>query len=87
MTFFDWNTDKGTARVSSYLWIYVLVTVIFTGVTIGLWYFFVVYRRPISMAVDEESPALYKEKIPDDCREKGRRTISVMAHLKSLLCR
>lgn len=87
MTFFDWKPDNGTARVSSYLWIYVLVTVIFTGVTIGLWYFFVVYRRPISMVVDEESPELYKEKIPDDRREKSRRTMSIMAHFKSLFRR
>ena len=87
MTFFDWKPDNGTAKVSSYLWISVLVTVIFTGVTIGLWYFFVVYRRPISMVVDEESPELYKEKIPDDRREKSRRTMSIMAHFKSLFRR
>jgi hypothetical protein len=87
MTFFDWNADTGSARVSSYLWIYILVTVIFTGITIGLWYFFVVYRRPISLTIDEESPSLYKDKLLDDCSEKSRRTTSIMAHLKRLLRR
>lgn len=87
MTFFDWNADKGSARVSSYLWIYILVTVVFTGVTIGLWYFFVVYRRPICMAIDEESPALYKDKLLDACSGKIRRSTSILAYVKRLLRR
>ncbi|KAH6625485.1 hypothetical protein C7974DRAFT_202158 [Boeremia exigua] len=44
MTFFDWKGD-GSERVSSYLWIYVVVTVVFTMITIGLWYYFVIYKR------------------------------------------
>jgi len=45
MTFFDWFTDDGTTRISSYLWIYVVFTVVFTMITVGLWYFFVVHRK------------------------------------------
>jgi hypothetical protein len=45
MTFFDWSDSSGGARVSSYLWIYVAVTVFFTAITIGLWYYFIIYRR------------------------------------------
>ncbi|KAF2687628.1 hypothetical protein K458DRAFT_484890 [Lentithecium fluviatile CBS 122367] len=45
MTFFDWFTDDGKARVSHYLWVYFLITVVFTCVTVGSWYFFVVHRR------------------------------------------
>jgi Mg2+ and Co2+ transporter CorA len=45
MTFFNWFPDSGPARVSSYLWVYVLITVLFTVATVGLWYFFVVHRQ------------------------------------------
>ncbi|KAH5581941.1 hypothetical protein HBI24_120700 [Parastagonospora nodorum] len=54
MTFFDWSGDSGQGRVSSYVWVYVVVTIFFTAVTVGLWYFFVIYRRGVQMAVDEE---------------------------------
>ena len=54
MTFFDWNDDKGKALVSKYLWIYVVVTVFFTAITIGLWYFFVMFRRSGPVKSDEE---------------------------------
>ena len=53
MTFFDWFDSDGEARVSSYLWIYILVTVVFTAITIGLWYYFVVYlQRGKKLEVD-----------------------------------
>jgi hypothetical protein len=54
MTFFDWHDDQGQARVSRYLWIYVVVTVSFTAITIGLWYYFVMFRRTGRMKGDEE---------------------------------
>jgi hypothetical protein len=54
MTFFNWSDDGSTARVSKYLWIYVVVTVIFTAMTIGLWYFFVLFRRSSPKKDDEE---------------------------------
>jgi Mg2+ and Co2+ transporter CorA len=49
MTFFNWSGD-GKARISSYLWIYVVITVVFTLMTVGLWYFLVVYRKKRSTA-------------------------------------
>ncbi|KAH7345787.1 hypothetical protein BKA66DRAFT_23185 [Pyrenochaeta sp. MPI-SDFR-AT-0127] len=54
MTFFDWFNEEGKTRVSSYLWIYVIVTVFFTAITIGLWYFFVMSRRAGRSKSDEE---------------------------------
>ncbi|KAF2823103.1 hypothetical protein CC86DRAFT_76131 [Ophiobolus disseminans] len=54
MTFFDWFDDEGKTRVSSYLWIYVVVTIVFTAITIGLWYFFVIFRRTGEGKGDEE---------------------------------
>jgi hypothetical protein len=55
MTFFDWFGAGGTTRISSYLWIYVVVTVFFTTVTIGLWYYFVIARRSGRKLSDEEN--------------------------------
>jgi heme/copper-type cytochrome/quinol oxidase subunit 2 len=52
MTFFDWSGDSASGektRVSSYVWIYVVITVIFTVVTVAAWYFFVILRRRIKM--------------------------------------
>jgi len=54
MTFFDWFGSDGKSRVSSNLWIYVVVTFFFTAITLGLWYFFVIYRRTSRKMVDEE---------------------------------
>jgi hypothetical protein len=61
MTFFDWSGDGGNAQVSSYLWIYIVVTAFFTACTIGMWYFVVIYRRAPSKEVDVERQ-LTKEK-------------------------
>ncbi|KAF2177163.1 hypothetical protein K469DRAFT_380510 [Zopfia rhizophila CBS 207.26] len=44
MTFFNWSNDPGTSVVSSYLWIYVLMTVLCTALTLGLWYYIVILR-------------------------------------------
>lgn len=38
MTFFDWKTDNG-AFVSSFLWIYIVATIILTSLTVGCWYY------------------------------------------------
>jgi uncharacterized membrane protein SpoIIM required for sporulation len=54
MTFFNWSDAQGKTRVSSYIWIYVLVTVLFTVSTLGLWYFFVVYRKATRPEIDVE---------------------------------
>ncbi|KAF2120362.1 hypothetical protein BDV96DRAFT_567110 [Lophiotrema nucula] len=57
MTFFNWSNEPGSPMVSTYLWIYVLITVVFTALTIGLWYYIVIFRpsRQRIMA-DEEDP-------------------------------
>ncbi|KAF1948779.1 hypothetical protein CC80DRAFT_599444 [Byssothecium circinans] len=44
MTFFNWSGNGGSPSVSNYVWIYVLVTAIFTVVTLGMWYYLVVWR-------------------------------------------
>lgn len=54
MTFFDWGGSDGKTRISRYLWIYVTVTVFFTLITIGLWYFFVIFRKVGRRMKDEE---------------------------------
>ncbi|KAF1850800.1 uncharacterized protein K460DRAFT_412448 [Cucurbitaria berberidis CBS 394.84] len=53
MSFFNWFGSEGKSRISSSVWIYVVITVLFTGVTIGLWYFFVIHRST-KRKVDEE---------------------------------
>lgn len=55
MTFFDWHNDSGGARVSSYLWIYVVVTLVFTIITVGAWYFFVVHQKSQRSRSDAEA--------------------------------
>ncbi|KAF2477888.1 uncharacterized protein BDR25DRAFT_250230 [Lindgomyces ingoldianus] len=45
MTFFNWSNQPGTQTVSTYLWVYVLITISFTALTIGLWYYIVVFRH------------------------------------------
>ncbi|KAF2265257.1 hypothetical protein CC78DRAFT_616160 [Lojkania enalia] len=54
MTFFNWSNDAGTPIVSTYLWIYVLITVFFTALTIGLWYYVVIWRPSHKRMRDEE---------------------------------
>jgi len=54
MTFFDWSDKDGKTRVSGYIWIYVVVTVFFTVLTLGLWYFFVIVRRAGRTEIDPE---------------------------------
>ena len=45
MTFFNWGGGEAEGLVSGYFWIYVVVTVCFTLLTIGPWYYFNVYRQ------------------------------------------
>ncbi|KAH8725466.1 hypothetical protein GQ44DRAFT_217980 [Phaeosphaeriaceae sp. PMI808] len=59
MTFFQWSDgDKGKPRVSSLVWIYFLVTAVFTVGTIGMWYFFVFYRPANRKQQDSEKIAV-----------------------------
>ncbi|CZR52311.1 uncharacterized protein PAC_02188 [Phialocephala subalpina] len=57
MTFFNWSNSDGSI-VSGYIWIYVLVTVLFTLLTIGCWWYFVIYRpsRRRKVTSEEETP-------------------------------
>ncbi|KAF4980777.1 hypothetical protein FZEAL_3291 [Fusarium zealandicum] len=43
MTFFDWGSDGGGAYISSFVWIYVVMTLVMTAITVGGWYFVTVY--------------------------------------------
>lgn len=54
MSFFTWFNDDGssTAQVSNYLWIYVVFTIFSTALTIGLWYYFNIWRKQ-KKAVDK----------------------------------
>ena len=45
MTFFNWNSDSGGDVVSGSIWIYVLVTVVFTVVTLLLFWYFILSRQ------------------------------------------
>lgn len=40
MTFFNWTPGEGEAVLSPYIWVYLVGTVIFTGLTMGLWYLY-----------------------------------------------
>jgi hypothetical protein len=44
MTFFDWSGSDGSPMVSTYVWIYILATILFTSVTIGAWYYIAIFR-------------------------------------------
>ncbi|TVY23264.1 hypothetical protein LHYA1_G007945 [Lachnellula hyalina] len=57
MTFFNWSNSDGSAEVSGYIWIYILVTVCFTLLTVGTWYYFVIWRqsRPSKPKSEEEA--------------------------------
>ncbi|KAH6987183.1 hypothetical protein EDB80DRAFT_178465 [Ilyonectria destructans] len=44
MTFFDWKSDSGGVVVSKYVWIYVLIAVVLTLLTVGSWYYFSIFR-------------------------------------------
>ncbi|PSR85615.1 hypothetical protein BD289DRAFT_254186 [Coniella lustricola] len=55
MSFFSWFSESGTSQVqvSSYIWIYIAVALVFTVITIGLWYYFNIWRRPERPEVEE----------------------------------
>jgi uncharacterized membrane protein SpoIIM required for sporulation len=54
MTFFNWSNDPGSPTVSMYLWIYIVMTVLFTSLTVGLWYYIVVFRPSRGKVKDDE---------------------------------
>lgn len=40
MSFFQWNPENGQKMLSPYIWMYIVITVGLTGLTLTLWYFF-----------------------------------------------
>lgn len=40
MSFFEWNPENGQKMLSPYIWMYVVITLVLTGLTLVLWYFF-----------------------------------------------
>lgn len=54
MTFFNWNSENGVV-VSGYVWIYFLITVIFTIMTLFLWWYFLVHRQMAARGVSPRS--------------------------------
>jgi hypothetical protein len=45
MTFFDWFGADNGSQVSSSIWIYVVITLIFTIFTVGSWYYWAIWRN------------------------------------------
>ncbi|KAI1774288.1 hypothetical protein F4818DRAFT_419474 [Hypoxylon cercidicola] len=58
MQFFNWIPDsEGNTIVSSYFWIYILVTVVATALTLGTWYYFASWReKRLRYFWDEKTP-------------------------------
>ncbi|KAF3765540.1 hypothetical protein M406DRAFT_355963 [Cryphonectria parasitica EP155] len=56
MSFFSWFNNSGSSQVqvSSYIWVYITVTVVCTVLTIGLWYYFNIWRRTGPKKQEEE---------------------------------
>jgi hypothetical protein len=55
MTFFNWPEKPGGGPVvSTFIWIYFLITAIFTALTLAIWYYVVIYR-PKKKRKDEET--------------------------------
>lgn len=69
MTFFDWKTENGGAFVSSFLWIYIVATIILTSITVGCWYYITVCRPKRMRALrhdgneDDELMAVWDESV------------------------
>jgi len=82
MTFFKWDSpDEGGSVVSSYIWIYFLITALFTAVTLVLWWYFLVYRaHKTSSGKEDDDEEEEKEEeagtgLVERCRTKLRRLL------------
>lgn len=53
MTFFQWLPEDSDQIVSPFVWIYFLVTISLTLITVGSWHFLTNKREPASV---EKSP-------------------------------
>lgn len=74
MTFFKWDSEDGSI-VSSYIWIYFLITALFTAVTLVLWWYFLVYRATKASVEEDDSEPGWVE----------RRKERVLGSLKGLI--
>jgi hypothetical protein len=54
MTFFNWPQGSGAPAVSAFIWIYFLVTAVFTILTLVIWYYIVIYRPSRKMKAGQE---------------------------------
>ncbi|KXJ88267.1 hypothetical protein Micbo1qcDRAFT_166924 [Microdochium bolleyi] len=54
-TFFQWHDGEPEPQLSSYFWVYIVITVLCTMLTLGLWYYFNVFRRRMKRSKDEYS--------------------------------
>ncbi|KAJ1333051.1 magnesium transporter [Microdochium nivale] len=57
-SFFNWRDGDSQPTFSSYLWVYIVITVVCTMLTVGLWYYFNVFRHRIRANKEQaaESP-------------------------------
>jgi hypothetical protein len=66
MGIFEWRGARGEIlNVSPYIWLYVVLTVVITSVTLGIWYVWAMKRRSVE---DVEAPPQGSELSPS---EKG----------------
>jgi len=76
MTFFKWDSpDEGGSVVSSYIWIYFLITALFTAVTLVLWWYFLVYRANKTSGKEDDDDEEEEEEeagtgLVERCRKK-----------------
>ncbi|KAI0975168.1 hypothetical protein F4678DRAFT_319209 [Xylaria arbuscula] len=63
MGIFEWSGRHGEIlNVSPYIWLYIVVTVVITSVTLGMWYLWVVRRRVVEVDVEAQSQELSEKK-------------------------
>lgn len=64
MSFFQWNPENGQEVLSPYIWMYVVITVGLTGLTLTLWYFFVRPHHEEKAHCDDVEGQIEREKRP-----------------------
>ncbi|KAI1314048.1 hypothetical protein F5Y03DRAFT_402305 [Xylaria venustula] len=63
MGIFEWSGRHGEIlNVSPYIWLYVVVTVAITSVTLGTWYLWVMRRRVVEVDVEAQNQELSEKK-------------------------
>lgn len=62
MSFFEWNPENGQKILSPYIWMYVVITLGLTGLTLALWYFFGSPRLKEKADCDDVEGQIEREK-------------------------